>query len=292
MAVATTLDAFAPNAANEPPRTRLAVRSARMVLHIALAVGLTGFILGPLLVLFVFAFAQFWFFPDLLPQSWTLHWWAMDLGQANLGQAIVYSFEFAPVVTLATAAVCLPTAYAFARYVFPGRRAALISILAINSFPKMGIYISLAGFFYSLNLIGTFAGVVIVQMLGTIVNMVWIPAAAFAGVPRELEEASRDVGAGPIRTFFRVTLVQALPGIVVALILTFLGSLDDAQGTYLIGAPKFLTMPVIMYSLVNGYPEQAAAVFAILLTVPSILLLLTIRRFVFGDAFAKSFRLY
>ncbi|MCY0869058.1 MAG: ABC transporter permease subunit, partial [Firmicutes bacterium] len=121
---------------------------------------------------------------------------------------------------------------------------------------------------------------------------VWIPAAAFAGVPRELEEASRDVGAGPIRTFFRVTLVQALPGIVVALILTFLGSLDDAQGTYLIGAPKFLTMPVIMYSLVNGYPEQAAAVFSILLTVPSILLLLSIRRFVFGDAFAKSFRLY
>ena len=83
----------------------------------------------------------------------------------------------------------------------------------------------------------TFLGVVIVQLIGTIVFMTWIPTAAFSAVPRSLEEAARDVGAGPLRVFFRVTFPLAAPGIMVAVILTFLASFDEAQGTFLVGVP-------------------------------------------------------
>src|SRR5206468_3641968 len=82
---------------------------------------------------------------------------------------------------------------------------------------------------------------------------------------RSLEESARDVGAGPLRVFMRVTFPLAAPGIFVAMILSFLVAFDEAQGTFLVGIPNYITMPTEMYTLVLNYPEQAAAVFSILL---------------------------
>jgi putative spermidine/putrescine transport system permease protein len=209
----------------------------------------------------------------------------------TLGHSIRLSFEFAPIVTVASAVICLPAAYAFSRYRFPGRRILLISLFATNAFPKIGLYISMAGLFYSLHLMATFIGVVIVQMIGTIVFMTWIPSAAFSAVPRSLEEAARDVGAGPLRVFMRVTFPLAAPGILVAMILSFLASFDESQGTFLVGVPNYVTMPTEMYSLVLNYPEQAAAVFSILLALPSVVLMTIARKHIMGGRLAEGFQL-
>lgn len=253
--------------------------------------GLTFFILGPLVWLVLWAFAGTWRAPSLLPTTWTLSWWQVVFSAPGLERSIELSLIFAPVVTGASAVVCLPAAYAFARHPFPGRRALLVSLFATNAFPKIGLYITMAGLFFDLHLMSTFLGVVLVQLIGTVVFMTWIPAAAFASVPRSLEEAARDVGAGRLRTFLRVTLPLALPGILVAVILSFLASFDEAQGTFLVGTPTYLTMPVQMYSLVLNYPQQVAAVFSILLSVPSVLLMLLVRRHVMGGHLAEGFQL-
>lgn len=118
-----------------------------------------------------------------------------------------------------------------------------------------------------------------------------IPAAAFSSVPASLEEAARDAGAGRWRTFWRVTFPLARPGLLVAAILAFLASLDEAQGTYLVGLPHYLTMPVEMYSLVSSYPGPATAVFSLVLAAPSLVLLLAIRKHVFSGTLAEGYRL-
>lgn len=263
---------------------------SRLLLVVALVV-LAVFILGPLVWLALRAFAGTWNYPDLLPSSWTLRWWHTVFSDSSLGSSIRLSFIFAPVVTLVSALICLPAAYAFSRYRFPGRQFLLLSLFATNAFPKFGLYIALAGLFYSLNLMGSFLGVVIVQLLGTIVFMTWIPAAAFSAVPRSLEEAARDVGARPLRVFFRVTFPLAAPGILVAMILSFLAAFDEAQGTFLVGVPNYITMPTEMYTLVLNYPASVAAVFSILLSIPSIILLSLVRKHVMGGALAEGFQL-
>ena len=91
--------------------------------------------------------------------------------------------------------------------------------------------------------------------------------------------------------FFSITLRLALPGILVAIILAFIACFDEAQGTYLVGAPEYYTLPTKMYSLVNNYPQQAAAVFALVLCVPSVVLLLAVRRHVMGGTLAEGFQL-
>ena len=85
-----------------------------------------------------------------------------------------------------------------------------------NAFPKLGIYTSIGILFYKYNLMGTLLGVVIIHMINSMMFMVWLPCSAFQAVHKQQEEAARDVGAGPIRTFFQVSFPMAMPGIMVA----------------------------------------------------------------------------
>ncbi len=268
----------------------LDVPAMRRALALIMVLALGLFLLMPLLTLTLWAFADVWRFPNVLPQSYSLRWWSFVFHNDTIAKAIRYSFTTAPVVTLLSAAICLPAAYSFSRLRFPGRRVFFIGLLAANAFPKIGLYISIATLFFRLNLINTFWGVVFIQLINTLVVMTWIPTAGFDSVPRELEEAARDAGAGPLRVFWRVTLPLAVPSIVVAGVLAFLAAFDEAQGTLIVGSPRITTMPVLMYSLVTNYPEPVGAVFSLLFSLPSVVLLLLARRFLVAGYLAAGFR--
>lgn len=261
------------------------------VLLVVLVALIALFILGPLVWLGMHAFATSWTYPNLLPDGLTLDWWGVVFSDPGLFTAMQNTLFFAPVTVLVSAAVCLPAAYAFSRFEFPGRRVFLIGLFATNAFPKMGLFVAMATVFYGLRLMETALGIIIVHVIGTVVFMTWIPAAAFSAVPRSLEEAARDSGAGRLRVFLTVTLPLALPGILVAAVMSFLASFDEAQGTYLVGAPSYMTMPTTMYSLVLNYPKQVAAVFAILLSIPSVVLLLLTRKYIMGGQLAEGFQI-
>src|SRR5579872_1779209 len=158
-------------------------------------VALTIFIIGPLLSVALWAFADAWYYPNLTPQKWTFRWWSWVFDHTTMGSAIRTSLEAATLATIAGAIICVPAAYAFARFRFRGKQPLLLAFLAANAFPKFGLYVSIATLFYQLNLISTLQGVVMIQMVETLLFMIWIPATAFQNVPQSLEEAARDAGA-------------------------------------------------------------------------------------------------
>lgn len=275
-----------------PQKINLQAKSLISKILIYIFVGFMAiFILGPLFWLAARAFATSWTFPSLLPDGLTLRWWSVVVGDESLQRAIRNSFIISPIVVALSAVICLPAAYAFARHNFFGRRFFLIGIFAANAFPKIGLFASIATLYYTLNLMGTVVGVVIIQLLGTIIYMTWIPAAAFAAVPRNLEEAARDAGASKFRVFWDVTLRMAMPGILVAMVMSFLHAFDESQGTYLVGVPTIYTMPTQMYALVLNYPVQIAAVFSILLTIPSVILIGIARKHILGGQLAEGFQI-
>jgi putative spermidine/putrescine transport system permease protein len=262
----------------------------RRAMGLILVLALSSFLLLPLLTLLLWAFTDEWRYPSVLPQTFSLKWWDWVVTNGDIGQAVRYSFMTAPVVTLLSAAICLPAAYSFSRFRFPGRRALFISLLGANAFPKIGLYVAMATLFYRLNLMGTYWGVVLVQLVGTLVAMVWIPAAGFDSVAPELEDAARDAGAGPLRVFWRITLPLAMPAIIVAAFLAFIAAFDEAQGTLIVGSPTIVTMPTLMYTLVVNYPEPVGAIFSIMLSAPSVVLLLIARRFLLAGYLAAGFK--
>jgi putative spermidine/putrescine transport system permease protein len=242
-------------------------------------------IIFPLLVVGTWAFTNVWRYPSIIPQEFGLRYWYQTLARSDVWSAITTSVSLAVVVTLISAVVCLPAAFAFARLQFPGRSILFFSFIAGQAFPKFGLLVAIAGIFLGLNLIGNFWGVVLIQLVGTLLFMIWIPVAAFQGVDRRMEEAARDVG-----VFWSITLPQAGPTIGAAVLLTFVNTFYETEGAWLIGAPAIRTMPVLMISFINNQPViQYGAVLSVILWVPSFFALLFARRVISGGSFARGF---
>ncbi|WP_375598083.1 ABC transporter permease [Devosia sp. Naph2] len=257
---------------------------------IVFAVLLSAAVIVPLLVVGVWAFTEVWRYPNVIPQQFGLRFWNQTLTRADVWAALTLSLQLSTVVTVLSAAICLPAAYAFARLSFPGRNVLFFSFLAGHAFPKFGLLIAIAAIFLQLNLIGTFWGVVLIQLVGTLLFMIWIPVAAFQSVDRRMEEAARDVGAGPFRVFWSITLPQAGPTIAAAVLLSFVGTFYETEGAWLIGAPGIRTMPVLMISFINNQMViQYGAVLSVMLWVPSFIALMFARRVIGGGAFARGF---
>lgn len=246
---------------------------------------------GPLLNTFMLAFANVYQYPDILPSEIGFQWWGFVLGQQNLIDSIMNSFFIAFVSTFLSLLICLPAAYALARFDFKGKKIIMFSFLFSNAFPKIGLYTAMGILFYRLNLMGTLTGVLIIHIINTLMFMVWLPAGAFRSVHKQQEEAARDVGAGPFRTFMKVSLPLAAPGIAIASIYTFLGSLDEAQGTLLVGFPQIQTMATSMYGIIFSYPPAAGAVFALLLMIPSGIVLFLFRKYIGPKALSKGIKI-
>lgn len=247
-------------------------------------------IIGPMVAVVLWAFAIAWYWPGLLPSEWGLDYWAETLGRADFTAALPLSLGLATAVTLLSAVICLPAAYAFARLNFPGRQAFLLSFLATNAFPRFGLFVSIAVVFFQLNLVGTIPGVILIQLVNTLLMMIWIPSSAFQGVDRTLEEAALDVGASRLRVFVQVTLPLVLPALSAAILLTFVSTFYEAQGAMLIGIPKIVTMPVLMYSIINSQVVvQYGSVMSLVLWLPSLLLVLFAQKFVRGGAISAGF---
>ncbi|MBY3170878.1 MULTISPECIES: ABC transporter permease [Rhizobium] len=251
---------------------------------------LTLFIALPLIVVGTWAFTEVWRYPSVIPQQFGLRFWGQTLARGDVWDALFLSLRLTTTVTILSAVICLPAAYAFARMRFPGRNILFLSFLASHAFPKFGLLVAIAGIFLQLGLISTFWGVVLIQLVGTLMLMIWIPVAAFQNVDRRMEEAARDAGATPLRVFWSITLPQAGPTIAAALLLTFVGTFYETEGAWLIGAPQVRTMPVLMISFINNQiVVQYGAVLSVMLWVPSFIALMFARRVIGTGAFARGF---
>lgn len=235
------------------------------------------FILGPLLSLGVWSFAERWTYPSPWPQRFGLRYWARMLSGDFL-EPLYTGLVVAVIVTLLALLFAVPLGYALARLRFAGRTVILLAFLLPQAFPQLPVFASATREFYRFGLAGTMTGVVLVHLVGGLVFAVWTMTAVFRAIAPELEEAAYNLGASVTRTFLTVSLPLAVPGLVASALLVFLYSLDEFTGTLLVGAPFVTTLPVYMYTASVGYELQIASVTAIVLMVPGALLLLLLER--------------
>lgn len=254
-----------------------------------LGLGIFAFLLfGPLANLVLWSFAERWYAPFKLPVSYgTRYWEVVFRPTGDAMSSLMTSVGIAGLTVLVALAVSVPAGYALARLRLPWRTALMILFLLPQAFPSVAIYINVARVFYSLGLTGTITGVVLVHAAHGLVYSVWIAAAAFSAVDKDLELAARNIGASPLRTFFTITLPLAAPGIMASAIFVFLESLDEFTGTFFVGVPQVTTLPLLLYNASMGGNYQIASITALILLVPSILFMLVIERFLRADVLSK-----
>ncbi len=263
-------------------RNKILKKSAEAVALVILCL----VVFGPMLGLAIWSVALRWYWPHLLPQEIGFDYWLQALGfQKSLAVGAISitgslrtSLILAVVVVAIVMLLSTPVGFVLARYRIPFKSAILLLFLMPQAFPQQPVFVNLLLVFTKMDLAGTIEGVLMVHLMVCLVFAVWISTAAFKAVPPELEEAARSVGASGLRTFFRITLPLAMPGLLASSVFVFLTSLDEFTGTFFIGLPFVSTLPMLLYSS-SGFNLQFASVIAIVLLIPSILFMVIIERF-------------
>ena len=245
-------------------------------------------LIGPLANLALWSVAERWYTPYKLPVTYGTRYWEQVFRPTGDAMVSLGTSVWIAVLTVVVAlALSVPAGYALARLKLPMRSLFMIVFLLPQAFPSVAIYINVARIFYNLGINGTVLGVVLVHAAHGLVYSVWIAAAAFAAVDKDLELAARNIGASPLRSFFTVTLPLAAPGVIASGIFVFLESLDEFTGTFFVGVPQVTTLPLLLYNAAMGGNYQVASITALILLVPSVLFMLFIERFLRADVLAK-----
>jgi len=254
----------------------------------AILLGLVAFaIFGPLANLFLWAFAEKWYFPNKIPQEFGFSFWGRVFSPRGGALASLGTSVWIAVLTVVfSLAVAIPAGYALARLKLRWRGLILLAFLLPQAIPNLPVYVNIARIFYELGLNGTVFGVVLVHASHGLVLAVWIASAAFASIDVSLEEAARNMGASGWTCFRTVTLPLAAPGLIASAIFVFLESLDEFTGTYFVGVPDVTTLPLLMFNASMGGNYQIASITALLLLIPSIGFMLIVERFLKADVLA------
>jgi spermidine/putrescine transport system permease protein len=86
--------------------------------------------------------------------------------------------------------------------------------------------------------------------------MVLILYASVEKLDRRLLEASADLGANPIDTFWKVTVPQTLPGIAAGSLLVFISTLGDFVDPELLGGASSMTISRLIYNQFLGATQN------------------------------------
>ena len=161
----------------------------------------------------------------ILPKHWTFSNFT-TLWSSGLGGSIGTSLEIAAGATVIVLLVAMPAAYCTARRRFRGRTAFLLLVLATQMFQPAAMLVGIQREFINFGLPPTMS-LIIVNAGFNLAFAVWILNAFFSSIPAELEEASMVDGLGRVGALTRITLPLAAPGIVTALIFTFIAAWNE-----------------------------------------------------------------
>jgi putative spermidine/putrescine transport system permease protein len=207
-------------------------------------------LLLPFVPLLVWSVAQGWFFPQIVPQQWTLeHWEEIFATGSRVGQSVVQSLAIALTTTLLALLVGLPAGRAMGLMEFPGKPILKLLLLTPIIVSPLATLMGIQFVLIRLGLSGTLAGVVLVHLMPTIPYMTLVLSSMFANFDVGYEIQARSLGASPFKVFTQVTLPLIAPGIAVGALFAFLISWNEFLLTFFVGAGRVFTLDATLGGL-------------------------------------------
>ena len=206
-------------------------------------------------------------------QRFTLGNWADPFRDEALTSAFVESLKIAAISTMVATVLGSMIAIALARYRFKGSGGLNFFLVLPLTTPEIVLGSSLATLFLDWDITRGFTTVVIAHVMFQVSFVALTVRARVRGFDWTLEQAAQDLGASPLRTFWKVTFPLILPGILAAALLSFALSLDDFIIT-LFNAGSLVTFPLY----INGsfrvkFPPEVNVLASVILIVSVALML-------------------
>lgn len=190
------------------------------------------------------------------------------------------------VTMFGTVSASAMVAYGFARYRFRFKNILFIVLLGTIILPPQVTLVPTYAFFISIGWGGTWAPMIVPQFFSNAYN-VFLLRQYFLTIPREMEEAAMIDGAGPIKTFLRVILPQAVPALTAVALFHFFFAWNDYFGPliYLSGRRELQPITVGLASfngLYSAEPQLIMAAAAISTILPLTIFFIAQRVFMQG----------
>ncbi len=182
---------------------------------------------SPIIVMIVFGFNNY---PGKFNTTWhgfTLKWYRHLFALSDLTTALENSLSIAVIVTVIATVLGTFLGMSLGKYRFRGSGSVNLLLFANIAAPEIVLGAALLSMFLTLGIPRGYWTIVIAHVMFSIAYVAVTVKARMAGMDRSLEEAARDLGAGSVVTFFRVTLPMLTPGVMAGALLTFALSIDD-----------------------------------------------------------------
>jgi multiple sugar transport system permease protein len=231
------------------------------------------------------------------PRLTPIHWqWANFTGVLRDPDFLTWlrvSLVVAGASTALALLAAVPAAYYTARHRFRGRTAFLFLVLVTQMFSPTALVVGLHREFFELDLINTYGALILTNAAFNLAFAVWILRAFFVSIPREIEEAAAVDGCGRLRTLWKIVLPLSRPGVVTALIFSFIAAWNEyIVALTLMTDPDKKPLTVGITSYVTAYVQHWNSLFAasVIAIVPVVALFALIERHLVAGLTAGSLK--
>ncbi len=249
-------------------------RQPRRLLLVAIGALTVFFLMAPTLVVVPMSFtaSNSLTFP---PEGFSTRWYERMLTDPQWSTGFVNSAQVAFLTAVLATVLGTLAALGTVRGRFPGKSAVNALILSPLVVPVIIIAIGMFSVFVRWKITGSIVGLVLAHTALAVPFVVVNVATSLRTMDRNLELAAMNLGADPLRTFFRITLPIVLPGVFAGALFAFITSWDEVVVSIFLTTARFRTLPVEMWEQVRQVVDPTvAAVSTTLLTVTTTLLVL------------------
>ncbi|GGK93811.1 transporter [Sphaerisporangium melleum] len=185
----------------------------------------------------------------------------------SLLRAYLVTAAFAVAVNVLSLLVSGPAAYVIARSLRIRHRVLLGCFLVGLFIPSQVLVIPVIFVLKSLGLMGTVAGFLAFETTLTLPISMFLYVSYIKTLPRQLDEAARIDGAGPIGTFWRIIFPLMRPAVATAVILHTIGVWTDFVNPQIILGPgsSLYTVTTSVYAAIGRYSTDFTVVYPNLL---------------------------
>ena len=203
----------------------------------------------PVLVMILFSFND-----SKRNYSWvgfTTKWYPklFSFGNHDLWESLVYSLIIAVVVTVISVIIGVLGGIGLKKYEFRGKKFINMMLFVPIVVPEIVMAVSMLIIFMVVGFKLGMGTIVMGHCTFCIPYTVIIIKGRITGDNETLQEASMDLGANRLQTFFYVTIPSIMPGIMSAAFLSFTLSIDDVMISNMLAGASQSTLPVLILSV-------------------------------------------